>query len=309
MKQLAFAAVFAAGLTAAASVTLSAQQPPPVPAPAAQAPAAQAPVQLPPGYAVPIYQGGMDANSIRDSLQEILRQYPPAVGEVLRRDPSLLERPDYIAPYPQLVLFLQQHPEVSRNAQFYFGGYDYYDNNRRREPLAPEIEALGVLLGGMAGFLGVSAFIGVLTWLVRAIIQHRRWLRLSKVQAEVHSKIMDRMTTNEELLAYVQSPAGRRFLESAPIHTDSDSPRQGAPVGPIIWSMMAGIVFAMAGIGFRYSAQWVTNEANQAFTVVGVVILALGAGFILSAMMAYLVSSRLGLFPQRPAADVRSDNA
>ena len=194
-----------------------------------------------------------------------------------------------------------------RNAPFYFGGYNYYES-RRREPLPPEVEALGVLLGGMGGFLGVAAFIGLLTWLVRAIIQHRRWLRLSKVQAEVHSKIMDRLTTNEELLAYVQSPAGRRFLESAPIHAD-DSPRQGAPIGPIIWSMMAGIVFAMAGLGFRYSAQWMTNEANQAFTVVGVVILALGAGFILSAVMAYLVSSRLGLFPQRPSPGVSSDNA
>ena len=306
MKPHAFAAAFVVALTAAATTTLSAQvlQPPLQQQPPATAPAAP----LPPGYPVQIFQSNMDAGSVRDQLQQILRQYPPAVGEVLRRDPSLLERPDYIAPYPQLVAFLQQHPEIARNAPFYFGGYNYNDTGRRREPLPPEIEALGVLLGGMAGFLGVTALIGLLTWLVRAIIQHRRWLRLSKVQAEVHSKIMDRMTTNEELLAYVQSPAGRRFLESAPIHAD-DSPRQGAPIGPIIWSMMAGIVFAMAGLGFRYSAQWVTDEANQAFTVVGVVILALGAGFILSAAMAYLVSSRLGLFPQRPSPGVSSDHA
>ncbi len=307
MKQHAFAAAFALALTAAATVTASAQlqmlQPPGPEQPSAP-PAAPAP----PGYPVQIFQGNMDARAVRDQLQELLRQYPPAVGEVLRRDPSLLDRPDYIAPYPQLALFLQQHPEIARNAGFFFGGYDYYDN-RRREPISPEIEALGVLLGGMAGFLGVVAFIGVLTWLVRAIIQHRRWLRLSKVQTDVHSKIMDRLTTNEELLAYVQSPAGRRFLESAPLHTDTDTARQGAPVGPMIWSMMAGIVFAMAGIGFRYSAQWVTSEASQAFTVVGVVILALGAGFVMSAVMAYIVSSRLGLLPQRPSPSVRPDYA
>jgi hypothetical protein len=306
MTQRAFATLFASALavsatSAAAQSVQSPQTPQSAPAPQQQ------PVQMPPGF-VTIYQGGMDANSVREQLQEILRQYPPAVGEVLRRDPSLLSRADYIAPYPQLVGFLQQHPEITRNPQFYFGGYDYYEQ-RRREPLPPEVEALGVLLGGIAGFLGVSAFIGVLTWLVRAVIQHRRWLRLSKVQAEVHSKIMDRMTTNEELLAYIQSPAGRRFLESAPIQQESESPRAGAPVGPIIWSMMAGIVFATAGIGFRYSAQWVTQEASQAFTVVGVVILALGAGFILSSMMAYMVSSRLGLFPQRAPHAPSSDNA
>jgi hypothetical protein len=158
-------------------------------------------------------------------------------------------------------------------------------------------------------FLGVSAFIGVLAWLVRAVIQHRRWLRLSKVQADIHTKLMDRLTSNEELLAYVQSPAGRRFLESAPIQAESDSPRLGAPVGPIVWSMMAGIVFATVGVGFRVAAQSVTSEAQQAFSVVGVIILALGTGFILASLMAYLVSSRLGLFPPPPAADSGSPNA
>jgi hypothetical protein len=194
-----------------------------------------------------------------------------------------------------------------RNPEFYFGGFNYYERNRR-EPLPVEVEALGVLLGGLGGFLGVAAFIGVLTWLVRAIVQHRRWLRNSRIQTEVHAKIMDRLTTNEELMAYIQSPAGRRFLEQAPAPEAAQAP-SGAPVGPIIWSMMAGIVLATAGTGFRYSSNWISSEANQAFNVVGVIILALGVGFILSSVMAYLVSSRLGLFPKAPSRDVSSDNA
>ena len=80
-------------------------------------------------------------------------------------------------------------------------------------------------------------------------------------------------------------------------------------MGPIIWSMMAGIVLATVGIGFRLAAQSVTEEAHQAFTVVGVIILALGAGFMISSVMAYLVSNRLGLFPQRTSPGVSSDNA
>ena len=74
-----------------------------------------------------VYQAPIDAQTTREQLQEILRQYPPAVGEVLRRDTSLLNRPDYIAPYPQLVAFMQQHPEITRNPAFFFGGYDYYE--------------------------------------------------------------------------------------------------------------------------------------------------------------------------------------
>jgi hypothetical protein len=304
MTPRSLATLFAATLAVLPPASLSARQPAPAPVPA-QAPGAPSQGTV----MVPMYQGTVDAATTRDQLQEILRTYPPSVGEVLRRDPSLLNRADYIAPYPQLVMFLQQHPEITRNASFYFGGYDYYES-RRREPMPPEIEALGVLLGGLGGFLGVSAFIGVLAWLVRAVIQHRRWLRLSRVQAEVHAKLMDRLTTNEELLAYIQSPAGRRFLESAPMQPEtSDAPKLGAPVGPIIWSMMAGIVLAMVGAGFSFSARSISNEAQQAFTVVGVIILALGAGFILASAMAYIVSSRLGLFPQRPSPDPSTGNA
>jgi hypothetical protein len=265
-----------------------------------------APAQPPPGLQV--YQPPVDAEATRNQLHELLRQFPPNVGQVLRYDPTLLTRPDYLTPYPQLLTFLQQHPEIARNASFYFGGYDYYELHRR-EPMPAEIEALGVLLAGMGIFLGISVFLGVMGWLVRAVIQHRRWLRLSTVQADVHTKLMDRLSTNEELLAYIQSPAGRRFLESAPIQSESDSPRPGAPVGPIVWSMMAGIVFATVGVGFRLAAESVTNQAQQAFTVVGMIILALGAGFILSSLMAYLVSARLGLFPQRPLTDSSTGNA
>ena len=282
------------------SSPIAAQAPPPAPPPVAQPPAAPA---------APAFQVPTDANETRDQLQELLRQYPPAVGEVLRRDPSLLSRPDYIAPYPQLVAYLQQHPEILRNPTFFFGGYDYHVE--RRTPMSPEVEALGVLLGGLGGFLGFGAFFAILVWLVRAVIQHRRWLRQSKIQSDIHTKLMDRMTTNEELLAYIQSPAGRRFLESAPMQQEPDSPRMGAaPVGPIIWSMMAGIVLATVGVGFRFAASSVTNEAQQAFTVVGVILLALGAGFVVASVMAYLVSSRLGLFPARAATpDASAGNA
>ena len=133
MKQQVFAAVFAA-VTMLGQARPSAQQP-------ATPPAAPAPATAPASTIPPVYQVQIDANTTREQLQDILRQYPPTVGEVLRRDPSLLNRADYLSPYPQLVGFLQAHPEINRNPSFYFGGYEYYE---RRAPLSPEIEARGV---------------------------------------------------------------------------------------------------------------------------------------------------------------------
>ena len=239
------------------------------------------------------------AESTREELRAILRIYPHAVGEVLRRDPSLMARPDYMASYPQLAQFIAVHPEILRNVEFYFEGYGEW------RQMKPEYEALGVLLGGLAGFLAFSAVIGVLTWLVRAVIQHRRWVKASTLQADVHSKLMDRMTTNEELLAYLQSPAARRFLEAAPIRAEAEPPLIGAPIGSILWSMMAGIVLSIVGFGFSVAADSITDDVQRAFVVVGIILLALGVGFLIASLMAFIVSSRLGLFPARrtPTSD------
>ena len=246
------------------------------------------------------------AENTREQLRNVLRMYPDSVAEILRRDPSLMSRPDYMAPYPQLAQFLAQHPEIPRNVEYYFEGYQGWPH---RNQLDPEYEALGVLLGGVAGFLVMSALVSVLVWLVRAVIQHRRWLKSSQVQADVHSKLMDRMTTNEELLAYIQSPAGRRFLEAVPPKPEAEGPGFSAPLGSILWSMMAGIVFATVGAGFRVAAGTIGDEVQRAFTVVGVILFSLGVGFLIAALMAFVVSSRLGLFPARPAPQSDSGHA
>lgn len=264
------------------------------PAEARQAPAN---AQAPAAPAQAVVTQVQDADFTRQQLQDILRAYPRSVGEVLRRDPSLMARADYMASYPQLAAFLAQHPEVPRNVEFYFEGYGSWGRQ-----YDPEFEALGVLLGGMAAFFVFSGFLGVITWLARAIIQHRRWLKASQVQAEIHTKLMERMHTNEELLAYVQSPAGRRFLEATPVRPEAES-NISAPVGSIVLSMMAGVVLATVGVGFRLAGNYIGTEEQQAFVVVGMIILALGLGFILASVMAYIISSRLGLFPARTAPE------
>jgi hypothetical protein len=295
MTPRAFAVIFAAALAAAPALAL-AQQP------------GVAPPGAPQTVMVPVYQTPQDAQEVRQQMHEILRAYPPSVGEVLGRDPSLMSRADYMAPYPQLVAFLQQHPEILRNPSFYLGQFDYY-NYPRNPPLPAEIEALGVLLAGLAGMLVGSALLGVIIWVVRSVISHRRWLRVSRVQAEVHTKIMDRLTTNEDLLAYIQSPAGRRFLEATPVTEGGDSqPRPGLPSGPILWSTMAGIVLTVLGTGFRYAGALVVTDVQPAFQIVGIIIIALGIGFLLSAILAFIVSARMGLIAARTATP-SSDHA
>ncbi|HKH71725.1 MAG TPA: hypothetical protein VKA59_10285 [Vicinamibacterales bacterium] len=243
---------------------------------------------------IPVFQETASARETREQLVRLLRQHPPAVGEVLERDPSLLTRADYLSPYPVLWAFLQKHPEIARNPSFFLGDFRYYEPG----PQNTSLEMFQMILAGAGVVMGVSAFLGVFVWVVRSIIDHRRWLRLSRVQAEVHTKLLDRLTTNEDLLSYIQSPAGRRFLESAPITMEQEPRATTAPVGRIIWSLQAGLVLAALGAGFWFVQQNVSPEAAEGFFIIGVLAMSLGVGFTASALLAYVVSSRLGLVPR-----------
>jgi hypothetical protein len=157
------------------------------------------------------------------------------------------------------------------------------------------------LYDGLGVIIIMSIILGSLGWIVRTIIDSRRWHRLSKTQTEVHNKLLDRFTANEDLLAYMQTPAGKAFLESAPLPLESPARPVGAPYGRILWSLQVGIVLATAGIGLLYVSGRVVEEVAQAFFAIAVLSLAIGAGFVVSSGASMLLSRRLGLFDTPPA--------
>ena len=62
----------------------------------------------------------------------------------------------------------------------------------------------------------------------------------------------------------------------------------------------------MLGIGFRYAGNFVKDDARDASSSSAWSSSSLGVGFMFASLMAYVLSSRLGLFPQRPAPQNRS---
>lgn len=241
---------------------------------------------------------GPSAEETREELTRIFLNYPPALAGVLKLDPSLMSNEAYLAPYPQLAGFLARHPEILRNPAYYLEHLrtpaQSYDDPRR----AVRDDIVGVL-AGLAVFLAFLVMVSVAVWLIRLTVAHRRWNRVSKVQFETHSKLLDRFTSSDELLAYVQTPAGRRFLEAAPIQ--EAAPAIAAPLSRILWSVQAGVVLSVLAIGLLQVSRRFTDELSQVFLVAGILFLALGAGFVVSAVAAYGLSRRLGLL-ERPAA-------
>lgn len=245
------------------------------------------------------------AEQVREAFTELLRRQPPALGRVLKLDPALMSNDAYLAPYPEVAAFLRQYPEVARNPSYFLERVNISTYGAYTSERAQERREFYSMVGGFTAFLVFLVVTGVIIWLIRMVVEQRRWGRLSRIQAEVHGKLMDRFSSNEELMAYVQTASGRRFLESGPSPLAEAGPAMSAPFARIVWSVQAGVVLAAGGLGMTYVSNRLTDEPSQFFYVVGVVTLALGLGFALSAAAAYVLSRRLGLFnqPGTTAAD------
>jgi hypothetical protein len=244
-----------------------------------------------------------DASDVRDQFVALLEKHPPSLGRVLKLDPTLLTNDAYLAPYPALVAFLTQHPEVRRTPGYFLEqinvGYGYYRT--------PAQDAWNGMMEALSVFVVMIVIISALAWMIRTLIDYRRWNRLSKTQAEVHAKLLDRFTANDELLAYVQSPAGSRFLQSAPIALDPGGRAPGAPFSRILWSVQAGVVLMAAGLGLCYVSHNVEGTAGDIVAplyTIGVFGVALGIGFVVSAVVSFMLTKRLGFLDTPGAAPV-----
>jgi hypothetical protein len=237
------------------------------------------------------------ARDTRERLREIFEQYPPSVAQVLRLDPSLLTKSDYMASYPTLATYIAQHPEVAHNPVFFLGGQfpgQQFSDNRSQT-----VNAVENVFIGLEVLLGIVTAILTLAWITKSAIEHRRWLRATKIQTDAHNKIVDRLSSNEDLLAYMQSPTGQRFLTASlgvPSAADVAPPQiVGAPFNRILWSVQAGIVLAAAGFGLWIAKNGVIDEVAQPLQVISILAMALGIGFVASAFASYALSRQLGL--------------
>src|ERR1700728_2649555 len=160
-----------------------------------------------------------DVAATQSELIRLLR-FKPTLTTVVSHDPSLLANQDYVARNnPQLAAFLIAHPEVARNPDFYLFTHmhaegqpddaleravwpDVYRAQDRPSPFGDFLRDLSPLLA----FLG---FLVVLTWMTRVFIENRRWGRIFKLQSEVHGRLIDKFSSNQDLAAYMETEAGK----------------------------------------------------------------------------------------------------
>jgi hypothetical protein len=268
---------------------------------AAQAP--RTPTPAPPATVPGAAALETDAREVRDEFERILMRYPPEVGRILKMDPTMLTNQQYLAQYPTIQQFVTAHPEIARNPSFYLEFVRIsYDYTRPVDPQSRAIDMWRNLIESASIFVVMVFVASMFAWLVKTVVTHRRWLRTSKIQTEVHNKLLERFSGTNELLTYVQSSPGRQFLEAAPIVTEGVADRPvSAPLNRILWSVQAGIVLVVGGLGFQFVSGRIMPEVAEGLWTLGVLGTAFGLGFILAGAFSFVMSRRLGLL-ERPAS-------
>jgi hypothetical protein len=256
-----------------------------------------------------------DFASTQEQLIKLLR-LSPTLTTVVSHDPSLLANQEYVSHNnPELAQFLTSHPEIARNPEFYLFTHLNGEAGKRSEALQravwPEMAqpdnqqyrgrpAAEEFISNMPPVLALACFLGALIWLIRSILENRRWGRVFNLQSEVHGKLIDKFSSNSELASYMDTEAGKRFLEAAPIAVGFE-PEKRIPnaIARVLTPLQIGIVLVLLGVGCFF-LRAAGADLNVPMLVFGTLALMPGIGFIISAGVTWVLAGRLGLMPENP---------
>jgi hypothetical protein len=128
----------------------------------------------------------------------------------------------------------------------------------------------------------------MLCWFAWVIFTTIRRYKIAKVQAEVQAKLLEKVGSGQDLLAYAQTDTGMQLLESLKVE-------RVAPHGRIIGALQTGIIFLMLGVALLILRYQVSVADQEGFIILGTLSSSLGVGFALSAAASYYLSKSFGL--------------
>lgn len=142
---------------------------------------------------------------------------------------------------------------------------------------------------------GPLAMIAATVLIVRTVTASARARRETEALVQLHTQLIEKFGTSKELLDYLQADAGRKMLSPAVVAS-------ATPIRRIVAAAQAGVVLSFVGVGTWSTRNLFTAEGTQAVSFVGIVMLALGLGYITSSIVAYVMSKRWGLLDGRPGS-------
>lgn len=128
----------------------------------------------------------------------------------------------------------------------------------------------------------------MMAWAFKTLLNFIQQKSLTKLHYALQDKLLEKLGTSPEALEYLRSDAGERMLALAVKERTN-------PYARILTALQAGAVISLLGIGFLVLRPMVPLEGAEAFSVIGVLALSLGLGFLASSAAAYAFSKSWGL--------------
>jgi len=141
----------------------------------------------------------------------------------------------------------------------------------------------------VVAILTVFGMVSFVTWMIVDALRRKAQLR---VMSEFHNKLLDRISNGKELADFMDSPGGTKFIESI-------STERVHPAHRILRAVQIGIVLCAAGIGCRvvgWQATIIEREASEGFVILGIMLLSIGIGYLVSAAAAFGLGRSLGVY-------------
>ena len=254
-----------------------------------------------------------DVADTQEQMLHLLRLSPTMTAAVAA-DPSLLADEPYVArSNPELAQFMASHPDIARNPEFYLFSKLDPSNGRRDKalqrvvwpdltPVEHEQSQASSVMHDMVPIILFPVFFLAFVWVIRIFVDSRRWNRTFKQQSEIHGRLIEKLGTSQDLAAYMETEAGKRFLTASPGALGPElGQRMPNTVSRVLTSLSTGIVLALVGVGFLLLRN-AGPDTPEPMLITGTLLLMPGLGFILSAGVTWVLAQRLGLMPEKEVA-------
>ena len=125
-------------------------------------------------------------------------------------------------------------------------------------------------------------------WAFKTMLNYFHNKQLVKLHYSLQDKVLDKLGTSPEAIEYLHSDAGEKMFALA-------TKERANPYARILSALQAGAVIGLLGVGFLVIPSLVPHQGSDAFTVIGVLALCLGLGFVSSSAAAFMFSKKWGL--------------
>ncbi len=139
--------------------------------------------------------------------------------------------------------------------------------------------------------LGVWGVVAGFSWIVWVLATNVRIARVARTQSRMHTELVEKLGTSQELLGFLQTEAGQRLFTVSP--APQVEPRKN-PFNRILSAVQAGIVLSALGLALIGLGSAIPL-ARETFVAFGSIAGAIGVGLLGSALVSHRLAKSMGL--------------